>query len=314
MDSGVGVLSLHSNHSPNVVEEPAHPLWQAVSSELYQSVGEAIYRNWLLPLTFREISNGQAILVAPTRFMREWVVVNYLEKIRELFQQHDHTVYSVDVIVRSEGKEEQALPAVTPTITLSAGRSFSPPAPAEQTGSLLDRIGGAALDPRYTFDHFVVGKPNELAFAAARRVAESRECISGCNPLFLYGGVGLGKTHLMHAIAWHLRHTNPERRVVYLSAEKFMYQFIKALRFNETMAFKEQFRSVDVLMVDDVQFISGKDSTQEEFFHTFNALIDQNKQLVISADRSPFGSGRDGGAHPLPFRVGAGRRHSCHQF
>jgi chromosomal replication initiator protein len=111
--------------------------------------------------------------------------------------------------------------------------------------------------------------------------------VMGCNPLFLYGGVGLGKTHLMHAIAWQIRAVNPERRVLYLSAEKFMYQFIRALRFNETIAFKEQFRSVDVLMVDDVQFISGKDSTQEEFFHTFNALVDQNKQLVISGDRSP---------------------------
>ena len=145
----------------------------------------------------------------------------------------------------------------------------------------------ASLDPRFTFDNYVVGKPNELAFAASRRVAESPAVVPGCNPLFLYGGVGLGKTHLMHAIAWQIRATNPERRVLYLSAEKFMYQFIRALRFNETIAFKEQFRSVDVLMVDDVQFISGKESTQEEFFHTFNALVDQNKQLVISGDRSP---------------------------
>ena len=107
------------------------------------------------------------------------------------------------------------------------------------------------------------------------------------NPLFLYGGVGLGKTHLMHAIAWHIRTHDPARKVIYLSAEKFMYQFIRALRFKDTMAFKEQFRSVDVLMIDDVQFIGGKDSTQEEFFHTFNALVDQNRQIIISADKSP---------------------------
>ncbi len=107
------------------------------------------------------------------------------------------------------------------------------------------------------------------------------------NPLFLYGGVGLGKTHLMNAIAWHIRRRHPQRRVIYLSAEKFMYQFVRALRFKDTMAFKEQFRSVDVLMIDDVQFISGKDSTQEEFFHTFNALVDQNRQIVLSADKSP---------------------------
>ncbi len=107
------------------------------------------------------------------------------------------------------------------------------------------------------------------------------------NPLFLYGGVGLGKTHLMHAIAWHLRQTRPDRRVIYLSAEKFMYHFIRAVRYKDTMAFKEQFRTVDVLMIDDVQFIAGKENTQDEFFHTFNALVDQNHQVIISADKSP---------------------------
>ncbi|MGB3811397.1 MAG: chromosomal replication initiator protein DnaA, partial [Parvibaculum sp.] len=144
---------------------------------------------------------------------------------------------------------------------------------------------GAPLDPRFTFDAFVVGKSNELAHAAARRVAEATDV--SFNPLFLYGGVGLGKTHLMHAIAWEIRRRQPERKVLYLSAEKFMYQFVRALRFKDTMAFKQQFRTVDVLMIDDVQFISGKESTQEEFFHTFNALIDHNRQVIISADRSP---------------------------
>ena len=124
------------------------------------------------------------------------------------------------------------------------------------------------------------------------------------NPLFIYGGVGLGKTHLMHGIAWEIRRRDPTRRVIYLSAEKFMYQFIRALRFKDTMAFKEQFRSVDVLMIDDVQFISGKGSTQEEFFHTFNALVDQNRQLVITGDRSP--SGLDGMEERLRSRLGCG--------
>ena len=144
---------------------------------------------------------------------------------------------------------------------------------------------GAPLDPRFTFDNFVVGKPNELAFAASQRVAEANTV--SFNPLFLYGGVGLGKTHLMHAMGWKIKELQPERKVIYLSAEKFMYQFVRALRYKDTSAFKEQFRSIDVLMIDDVQFISGKDNTQEEFFHTFNALIEQNKQIVISADKSP---------------------------
>ena len=148
----------------------------------------------------------------------------------------------------------------------------------------------------------MVGKPNELAFAAARRVADSETV--PFNPLFLYGGVGLGKTHLMHAIAWNLREKHPQRRVLYMSAEKFMYQFIRALRFKDTVAFKDQFRSVDVLMIDDVQFISGKDSTQEEFFHTFNALVDQNRQVIISADKSP--NDLDGLEERLRSRLGWG--------
>ena len=150
---------------------------------------------------------------------------------------------------------------------------------------MLRPCPGAPLDKRFTFDRFVVGKPNELAHAAARRVAEGGPV--SFNPLFLYGGVGLGKTHLMHAIAWELRQRSPELKVVYLSAEQFMYRFIQALRDKQMMDFKELFRSVDVLMVDDVQFIGGKDSTQQEFFHTFNALIDQQKQIIISADRAP---------------------------
>jgi chromosomal replication initiator protein len=141
------------------------------------------------------------------------------------------------------------------------------------------------LDPRFTFENFVVGKSNELAYAAARRVADTET--PSFNPLFLYGGVGLGKTHLMHAIAWHIRKNYPNRRVIYMSAEKFMYQFVRALRYKDTVAFKDQFRSVDVLMIDDVQFIGGKDTTQEEFFHTFNALVDRNRQVIISADKSP---------------------------
>ena len=147
------------------------------------------------------------------------------------------------------------------------------------------RIWAPASIPRFTFETFVVGKPNEFAVAAAERVASSPK--PPFNPLFLYGGVGLGKTHLMHAIAHRVKQHDADRRVVYLSAEKFMYQFVRALRSKDTMTFKELFRSVDLLMVDDVQFISGKDSTQEEFFHTFNTLVDRGRQIVISADRSP---------------------------
>ena len=158
------------------------------------------------------------------------------------------------------------------------------------------------LNPQYTFDTFVVGKTNEFAYAAARKVAESDDI--PFNPLFLYSGVGLGKTHLMHAIAWHIKQRNPEKNIVYLSAEKFMYKFVRALRYKDTAAFKEQFRSVDVLMVDDVQFMGGKDTTQEEFFYTFNSLIEEGRQIIISADKSP--SDLEGIESRLRSRLGCG--------
>jgi chromosomal replication initiator protein len=177
------------------------------------------------------------------------------------------------------------------------------PAAAADAPELAMEFASGGLDPRLNFENFVVGKPNEFAHAAARRVADSESV--PFNPLFLYGGVGLGKTHLMHAIAWQIRNRKTKRKVLYLSAEQFMYRFIRALRFKDTMAFKEQFRSVDVLMIDDIQFICGnKDSTQEEFFHTFNALVDQNRQIVISADKSP--SNLEGMEERLRSRLGWG--------
>ena len=201
--------------------------------------------------------------------MRDWIETQYGERLKRLWREENPKLRDLEIV--HVGTE--------PSVPATAA------APASTESASGDTDVGAPLDPRFRFENFVVGKPNELAFAAARRVGEAKSV--PFNPLFLYGGVGLGKTHLMHAIAWHIRKTNPDRRVIYLSAEKFMYQFIRAMRYKDTMAFKEQFRSVDVLMIDDVQFFSGKDNTQEEFFHTFNALVDQNRQVVISADKSP---------------------------
>jgi len=255
--------------------------WERISAKLNAQYGDAIFRSWLKPLRFSGSEEGRIILSVPTRFIREWITSHYADAIRELWQQEQVSEgYAIEIIVTQPQADEKKPEATASNVITAA---------SWQTGETVDSDiqMGASLDPRYTFENFVVGKPNELAHAAARRVAEAANVVAGCNPLFLYGGVGLGKTHLMHAIAWHIRRNNPTRRVLYLSAEKFMYQFIKALRFKEALAFKEHFRSVDVLMIDDVQFISGKDSTQEEFFHTFNALVDQNKQLIISGDRSP---------------------------
>jgi chromosomal replication initiator protein len=253
--------------------------WTRIRGRLRAEYGEAAYRSWLKPLTLCGFSDGRVKLSAPTRFMRDWVESQYGERLTRLWKAEVEEIEGVDIIL--EGVMSTAPAASQMRVAGTTAAGAAPGSPAGGAGNDI----GAPLDPRFTFANFIVGKPNELAFAAARRVAEASAV--PFNPLFLYGGVGLGKTHLMHAIAWHIRETRPERRVIYLSAEKFMYQFIRALRYKDTVSFKEQFRSVDVLMIDDVQFIAGKDNTQEEFFHTFNALVDQNHQVIISADKSP---------------------------
>ena len=263
------------NHEPQATEAS----WSRVRSELLRSLGKDAFHNWIDPLVFRGARQGVVEFEAPTSFIGTWVERNYGETIRRLFARDGITVGRLRF-----GVAMPSLPAVpTPAVQGVANDSGRPQRPASATTD--GDLPVAPLDSRFTFETFVVGKPNELAYSAAYRVAEGGPV--SFNPLFLYGGVGLGKTHLMHAIAWEVRQNNPEARVLYLSAEQFMHRFISALRCKEIHSFKELFRSVDMLMVDDVQFIAGKDSTQDEFFHTFNALIDQSKQIVISADRAP---------------------------
>lgn len=277
--------------------------WSKVCGALRAEVGEAAFQSWLKPISVRDQMDGEVRLSVPTRFMRDWVIAHYADRLAELWEAEDAAVSAIRVTVQSDLKPPISQGRVpnrpVKTIAKTDGPKTNPaPFQASRHGGNamtgfsrrrsdrgMDSDIGAPLDQRFTFDQFVVGKPNEFAYAAARRVAEAEQV--HFNPLFLYGGVGLGKTHLMHAIAWHVRKVNPERTVIYMSAEKFMYRFVRALRDKNTVDFKEQFRSVDVLMIDDVQFISGKDSTQEEFFHTFNALVDQGRQIVISADKSP---------------------------
>jgi len=245
-------------------------IWRNVTKDLNKHYGEALYRSWFSKIRFLEFSGNSILLATPTNFIRDWIKSNYSSFILELWQHYDKEVKSIEMITKKPTEE----------IKIVADNSISAQ-DANNNGVF------SSLDPRFTFDNFVVGTPNELAYAAARAVAESKTAVAESNPLFLYGGVGLGKTHLMHAIAWYIKNHNPTRKVIYMSAEKFMYQFIKALRDKDVMSFKDEFRSVDVLMIDDIQFICGKDSTQEEFFHTFNAIIDNNRQMVISCDRSP---------------------------
>ena len=248
--------------------------WGQVQDELLKTVGKNNYKNWIEPLEFSDMNGGVATFLVPTNFMGDWVARNFGDQILQQLSRAGAKVNRVEFNVPK-----------FPTRPAGAPVAASAPKPPRKSAVPNGDLPGAPLDVRFTFDSFVVGKPNELAHAAARRVAEGDAV--AFNPLFLYGGVGLGKTHLMHAIAWQLQSQSPDLRVVYLSAEQFMYRFVQALREKQMMDFKQLFRSVDVLMVDDVQFIAGKDSTQEEFFHTFNALVDQGKQIIISADRPP---------------------------
>ena len=242
--------------------------WDLIKRQLETKLSPDTFQNWVSKTEFSHIHDSTLCVAVPNEATRDWMDSEYAGLVRTLLKDMglgiSDAVYELHS-AGSNGSNGRHADAILREDALEAPRT--------------------QLNPKFTFENFVVGKPNELAYAAARRVAEAGAV--PFNPLFLYGGVGLGKTHLMHAIAWAIRQRNPKRRIIYLSAEKFMFQFIRALRHKDTMAFKQQFRSVDVLMVDDVQFISGKDLTQEEFFHTFNALVDQNRQIIISADKSP---------------------------
>jgi chromosomal replication initiator protein len=276
--------------------------WDRVKTRLKQEFGDSAYKSWVTPIVATALRDGEVELSVPTRFMRDWITTHYAERIRALWNGENPTVRKITLKVEAgkvetgkvetgkleAGKAEAARPAFQASAPAPRAQAFARVPARAAADSAVQPLGpdlSAPLDARYVFENFVVGKPNEFAYAAAKRVAESDQV--SFNPLFLYGGVGLGKTHLMHAIAWEIRQRTPHRRVIYLSAEKFMYSFVRALRNQDTVSFKEQFRSVDVLMIDDVQFIAGKDATQEEFFHTFNALVDQGRQIVLSADKSP---------------------------
>ena len=263
--------------------------WSKITSELKKSLDKDTFQNWIKPIYFESHIDTSLTLSVPTRFLRDWIIKNYASVIKKAYMDQGHSIDKLAILVKENN--DRIIPG---TEVIYEDKD-------DDEDTYYDDIS-APLDPKFTFDNFIVGKPNELAYAAAQRVAQSE--VVSFNPLFLYGGVGLGKTHLMHAVAWNIKKRNPKKNVVYLTAEKFMYQFIKALRFKNIMSFKEQFRSVDVLMIDDVQFIIGKDNTQEEFFHTFNTLIDKKRQIIISADKSP--ADLDGLEDRLKSRLGWG--------
>ena len=262
-------------------------IWNSVKSEIKLLVGEATYSSWFTKIKNVSLNGGVLELRVVNSFVKDWVLRNYQESLNEIVRRVNKKIFICSVIVDKDYKgltDTNSYNIVQKKVEVAEESVLHDDASEDYTAH--------NLDDRFTFDTFIVGKPNEFAFAASKRVCDS-VLLSGnkerlpFNPLFLYGGVGLGKTHLMHAIACEIKKQDPCKKVVYFSAEKFMYHFIKAMRFRDMVSFKDQLRSVDVLMVDDFQFIIGKESTQGEFFHTFNELINNNKQVIISADKSP---------------------------
>ena len=280
--------------------------WEIVHKQLQAEYPRAEYEAWLSPLLLDGLHGGQLWLSGPTRFFCNFIEKNYAKQIRTLWLAHnphlpeikfcDHISYQTNRTSELGEQDSQncmlSATQKTQTATIQTPRSSTATRNHTEDSPFPPRLsvcgrpeGRKALNPAFTFENFVTGKPNHMAYAAAERIAADPD--SSYNPLFLYSGVGLGKTHLMHAIAWEIHQQQPQRQVRYVTAEEFLNLFVQALRERKQPEFKEMFRSVDVLMIDDLQFIAGKDNTQEEFFHCFNTLKEMKRQIVLSADRSP---------------------------
>jgi chromosomal replication initiator protein len=266
--------------------------WSRVKVRLRAEIGDDVYSSWFARMDLDAIEGDVVRLSVPTRFLKSWIQAHYIEKVLSCWKAEDPSLRRIELAVRTAVIRTHARPkperngeAERPTPVASERsepRVASAPMPAAS-----DALGGSPLDPRLTFDAFLVGRSNTLAHAAAKQVASAR-CGEPVmfNPLYIHAGVGLGKTHLLQAIAWAGSQGNGGRRVLYLTVEKFMYGFVAALKTQTAIAFKEALRGIDVLVIDDLQFLQGK-STQAEFCHTLNALIDAGRQVVIAADRPP---------------------------
>ncbi len=280
MSDGLGGLDVSGTPFPGAGQDVAlAQAWETIRSSLRRSIGVRTFDGWLKPLALGDcdLVAGTLNLIAPSEFMANWVNTHFAEHLAHGWRALLPQVRSVAIVSASSSERSAMFSAAA----AEAAEAETPDLPVEEA---LPRYG-TPLEGRYTFDSFVVGKANEVAYNAARTLAEGGKLVF--NPLFLHGGTGLGKTHLMHAIGHEYLARHPGAKVVYMSAEKFMFEFVSAMRAKDTFSFKQRLRSADVLMIDDVQFIAGKESTQEEFFHTMNELISAGRRLVISADRSP---------------------------
>ena len=245
--------------------------WRLVQADMKDKLGSEVYESWLKKITFIEEFNNYILLSVPTRFIRDWITSRYLDQIFQIIKNYKKDVVRIEFRIVEQNNTVQAKEAFKEEDNLKGNVSF-----IKNSYLQYNRINS---DKR--FDNFITGSSNKLAYEASLKVSEN---ISHYNPLYIYGGVGMGKTHLLNSIGFELKVNN---KVMFISAERFMYQFVKSIKSNDMVKFKEYFRNSDILLIDDIQFISGKEAMQEEFFHTFNALLDKGSQIIVSADRPP---------------------------
>ncbi len=247
--------------------------WNEIQLDMKEKLGNDIYESWLKKIDFIEEFNNYILISVSTRFIRDWITSRYLDQILQIVKNHKKEVIRIEFIINDKKKEiNNSKNEIQKTdVDISKKISF-----IKDSFFQYNRI-----DPNKNFENFVIGTSNKLAFEAFKKVSED---LSHYNPLYLYGGVGMGKTHLLNAIGLELK---SKKKIMFISAERFMYHFVKSIKSNEMVKFKDYFRNTDVLLIDDIQFMNGKEAMQEEFFHTFNALIDKGSQVIVSADRAP---------------------------
>ena len=245
--------------------------WLIVQTEMKNKLGADIYESWLKKISFEEEINNYVLLSVPTRFIRDWITSRYLDQILKIIKDHKKDIIRIEFKIVEKNNDN-----------ISNNQNAKPLESKENVSFIKDSyLQYNRIDPNKKFENFITGSSNNLAYQASVKVSEN---ISHYNPLYIYGGVGMGKTHLLNSIGLELKKDN---KVMFISAERFMYQFVKSIKSNDMVKFKEYFRNTDVLLIDDIQFMNGKEAMQEEFFHTFNALLDKGSQIIVSADRSP---------------------------
>ena len=249
--------------------------WKAVQSTMKEKLGQDIFESWLKKIELIEEFNNYVLISVSTRFIRDWITSRYLDQILQIIKEYRKNIIRIEFVIEDKNNKQS--------------KSFKNDLEKNNENFIKDNVSFIKdsflqynrIDPNKNFDNFITGPSNKLAFEASKKVSQD---VSHYNPLYLYGGVGMGKTHLLNSIGLSLKEKN---KVLFISAERFMYQFVKSIKSNEMVKFKEYFRNTDILLIDDIQFMNGKEAMQEEFFHTFNALIEKGSQIIVSADRPP---------------------------